>query len=166
MSRPVPLTDRVASECVALTAPAEQAFTSRWRMSTLKRIEPDLYEALVDQKRLYDIALITGTDTEAREQASAMVRGWKAACARLEAPLQPDDAYFVGLDGRTGTYVVIGDHPASAARVQAHPRYAGVNAVFMTPDEVAAIVAGMQTLSAVKLAFPDAEVIEMHPAAA
>ena len=150
----------VVSECLALVAPAEQAFRSRWRLSTLARVNADLHEALLDQISLYNTALITSSDDEAREHAAAMVRGWRAACAALEAPLQDDDAYFVGIDYKTGLHVVIGEQQASKGRVQIRDDR---KVIFMTPDELATLVAGIQIIAEAKTVFPDAEVIQLYP---
>lgn len=145
---------------LALVAPAETAFRSRWRMSTLEKSNKDLHDAVVEQMQLHDAALIAGSDDEVRIQSEAMVRGWRAACSALEAPLQPDDAYFEGhfegWDMTTGLRVVIGQHKASLARVQAKD---GRRVIFMTPDEVATLVAGHNLIAETKVAFPDAEVI-------
>lgn len=148
------------SELIAMVAPAEQAFRSRWRMSTLLRADPDLHQALVEQIGLYNAALVTGGDDEAKEHAGAMVRGWRAACAALEAPLQDDDAYFTGIDYKTGLHVVIGEHRASVGRVQIKDDR---KVIFMTPDEVAALVAGIQIIAEAKSVFPDAEIIQEYP---
>ena len=152
--------EQVTAECMALVAPAEQAFRSRWRLSALARVNADLHEALLDQIRLYDTALVTGSDDEAREHAGAMVRGWRAACAALEAPLQDDDAYFVGIDYKTGLHVVIGEQQASKGRVQIRDDR---KVIFMTPDELATLVAGIQIIAEAKTVFPDAEVIQLYP---
>lgn len=150
------LDTRVVSECVALVAPAENAFRSRWRLSTLKKVDADLCDRLVEQIGLYNQAMVTGTVTDAREQAQAMVRGWQAACAALESPLLPDDAYQVGYDYESGTRVVVADHQGSVARVQA---VKGERVVMVTPDEVARIVGGLGIIAEAKSFFPDAEII-------
>lgn len=156
-ARPKP---SLVSELLAEVAPAEQAFRSRWRLSTLLRVNPDLHQALVEQIALYNAAMVTGSDDEAREHAGAMIRGWRAACAALEAPLQDDDAYFVGVDYNTGLHVVIGEHQASVGRVQLKDDR---KVIFMTPDELATLVGGMQIVAQAKTLFPDAEVIQLYP---
>lgn len=148
------------SELLAQVAPAEEAFRSRWRLSTLQRIDVELHQALVEQIELYNAALVTGSDSEAREHAAAMVRGWRAACAALEAPLQDDDAYFVGIDYHTGLRVVIGEHRESVGRVQVRDDR---KVIFMTPDELAIMVGGLQIIAEAKTIFPDAEVIRLYP---
>lgn len=144
------------SAALALVAPAEQAFTSRWRLSTLARVDPGLHQLLQEQRDLYDSALLKGSDTDVREQSQAMVRGWRAACQRMEAPLMEDDAYLVGSNLDTFTTVIIGHHKGSAGRQQVKD---GHTVIFVTPDEVASLFAGMTALRQVKALFPDAEIM-------
>lgn len=146
----------VVTQCMEMVAPAETAYRSRWRLSTLKRVDADLHQALTEQIDLYNTALVTGSYAEARLQADAMVRGWRAACAKLESPALPDDAYQTGFDYNTGTRVVIAEQQASIARVQ---RVAGERVVMVTPDEVARMVAGMGIFAEVKTLFPNAEIL-------
>lgn len=151
----------VVSRIIATVGPAERAYRSRWRLSTLQRVNPDLHQLLVEQIDLYNTSLITGTDKEAQVQAEAMVRGWRAACAALEGPALPDDAYQVGFDLNTGTRVVIAEQAASIGRVQS---VKGERVMIVTPDEVARMVAGMSLLADAKRLFPDAEVVSVAPA--
>lgn len=147
---------KVVGECAALVSPIEQAFRSRWRLSTLRKVDAGLCDRLVEQIELYHAALVTGTVTNAREQTEAMARGWRAACAALESPLLPDDSYQVGYDYESGTRVVIAEHRGSVARVQA---VKGERVVMVTPDEVARIVGGLGIIAEAKSFFPDAEII-------
>lgn len=149
----------IVSQCLALVAPAETAYRSRWRLSTLQRVNADLHQALSEQIDLYNQALVTGSDKECRVQSEAMVRGWRAACAALESPMLPDDAYLVGMDYNTGTRVVIAEQKASVARVQVKD---GERVVMVTPDEVARMVAGMGIFAEVKSLFPDAELLQIE----
>lgn len=160
MSRTGSPAQSVVAECLSLVAPAEAAFRSRWRMSTLKRINPELHELLAEQIELYNHSLVTGSDDETRDHAGAMVRGWRAACAALESPLQADDAYLVGVDWNTGTRVVISDSKVSVARVQS---LKGEKVVMLSPDEVARMFAGLNILAEAKSCFPDAEIVEIIP---
>lgn len=149
---------KVVAECLALVAPAETAYRSRWRLGTLKRLDPELHGLLVEQIDLFNMSLVTGTAQEARDHAAAMVRGWRAACGALEAPLQADDAYLVGFDHNTGTRVVVAEQLSSVARVQGGP---GERVILVTPDEVARMVAGMAVIAEAKRLFPDAEVMSV-----
>lgn len=157
------LDHKIVGECLALVQPAESAFRSRWRLSTLLRVDADLHAAVVDQIGLYNAALVTGTRVEARDHAEAMVRGWRAACAALESPLLPDDAYQVGFDPRTGTRVVIAEQKDSVGRVQTMK---GERVIIVTPDEVATMIAGMTIIAEAKAFFPDAELVQIKPPAA
>lgn len=152
---------RLVADCLAAVAPAETAFRSRWRLGTLARVDGELHRLLSEQIDLYNAALVTGSDSEARTQAEAMVRGWRAAVAALESPLQPDDAYFVGFDPNTGTRVVVAEQLTAVGRIQ---RVEGERVVLVTPDEVARMVAGMAIVSEVKQFFPDSEILEVTPA--
>lgn len=143
------------AELMASVAPAEAAFRSRWRLSTLERVDKDLHDRLLEQQALYDRAMVAGPDSEAREQAEAMIRGWRAACAALEDPLRPDDAYLMGYDGRTGIAVIIAEQKGGA-RSQVRD---GQKVITVTPDEVAKIVAGLSVIREAKCLFPDAEVV-------
>lgn len=152
----------ITARCMAMVRPAETAYRSRWRLSTLQRVDADLHQMLIEQIDLYNTALVTGSDKEAQTQAEAMVRGWRAACAALEGPALPDDAYQVGFDLNTGTRVVIAEQSASIARIQ---RVAGERVLIVTPDEVARMVAGMAVIAEAKQFFPDAEVLSVSRAA-
>ena len=151
---------KLVGQALATAGPAETAFRSRWRLGTLKRINANLHGLLLEQIDLFNTALVTGSDSEVRLQTEAMVRGWRAACAALEAPLQADDAYLVGFDPNTGTRVVVAEQMASVARVQS---VAGERVVLVTPDEVARMVAGMAIVAEAKRLFPDAEIMQIAP---
>lgn len=152
---------KIVAECLALVQPAESAFRSRWRLSTLARVDAELHAALLDQIDLYNAALVTGTRADAREHSEAMVRGWRAACSALESPLLPDDAYLTGFDPSTGIRVVIAEQQASVGRVQA---LKGERVLIVTPDEVARLMAVSAILAETKALFPDAEIVGVHPA--
>lgn len=141
---------------------AAKPFESRWTLRALQRVDAELYLLLVEQQGLYHEALVTGSPAEAREQAAAMCRGWAAATRRMEQSGAEDDAYLLGLHPTTGTKVAIGSAKHAIDRVrQVH----GEAVIWMTPDEVAAMVGGLESLKgvqAVKNLWPDAEVIRLH----
>lgn len=147
------------SKALALVAPAENAFKSRWRFSTLEKLDPELAQAVREQDALYDSAMLKGSDEDVRLQSEAMVRGWRAACQRMEHPLQQDDAYFIGFDVKTGTKVCIADHKGCAARAQ---QVEGQQVVYVSPDEVARLMGGVSAITNVKGLFPDAEIMGME----
>jgi hypothetical protein len=148
--------EAIIAECLAMVAPAEAAFRSRWRMTTLERVNKDLHDLLAEQIDLYSTALIAASADELREQAGAMVRGWVAACRAMET--QPDDAYLTGLDWASRTRVVISNSKQSIDHVDAED---GVRVLAVTPDEIAKLFGRMGVVSLTKQTFPDAEIIDV-----
>ena len=151
-----PLIPRVMGQ----VAKAAEAFESRWTLAALKRVDADLHRIFNEQQGLYHQALITGSDQEVEEQAAAMCRGWAAVARAMEAAGTEDDAYLLGFHGATGTRVAIGEQKHAIARVR---ELHGDKVIWVTPDEVAALVGGMELLKAAKGVFPDAEVINLYP---
>ena len=151
-----PLIPRVMGQ----VAEAAEAFESRWTLAALKRVDADLHRLFNEQQGLYHQALITGSDHEVEEQAAAMCRGWAAVARAMEAAGTEDDAYLLGFHGATGTKVAIGEQKHAIARVR---ELHGDKVIWVTPDEVAALVGGMELLKAAKGVFPDAEVINLYP---
>lgn len=134
---------------------AEDSFLMRWRLSSLQRIDKELHDLLDEQRNLFEVALFGPNEAETELQAAATVRGWKAACSAMLAISQPDDAWLYGTDPATGVVVAIGERGKPHVEMKD-----GQRLVYVTPDEVAKLVAGMGLLVEVKNAFPDAEVIE------
>jgi hypothetical protein len=151
-----PLIPRVMGQ----VAKAAEAFESRWTLAALKRVDPDLHRIFNEQQGLYHQALITGSDQEVEEQAAAMCRGWAAVARAMEAASADDDAYLLGFHSGTGTRVAIGEQKHAIARVR---ELHGDKVIWITPDEVAALVGGMELLKAAKGVFPDAEIINLYP---
>jgi hypothetical protein len=141
-------------------ADAAEAFESRWTLNALNRIDPDLHRIFGEQQDLYHEALIRGSDHEVEEQAAAMCRGWAEVARAMEAAEAKDDAYLLGFHDGTGTRVAIGEQKYAIARVR---ELHGGKVIWITPDEVAALVGGMELLKAAKGVFPDAEVINLYP---
>lgn len=150
----------VVSECMSMVSQAETAFRSRWRMSTLERIDKELHDLLGEQIDLYSTELISGTANDLRDQSAAMVRGWAAAVRCMEGSGDPDDAYLIGLDWASKTRVVISDHKQS---IQHLPPIDGVRTLAVSPEEVAKLFGGLGILSLTKETFPNAELIEIQP---
>jgi len=134
---------------------AEQVFLSRWRLSSLKRVDPKLYDRLEEQRILFDKAIFSD-DRESKLQGEAMQRGWAAATQRMIVLDEPDDAFMYGTDPKTGAVVAIGVAPPKDSRLHLKN---GHRVTFVTPDEVATMVAAYGALIAVKQAFPDCEVL-------
>jgi len=133
-----------------------ELYESRWTLNALRRVDPDLYEAFDDQRTMFHQAVLTGEDDNiVREHGEAMCRGWDAALARMEQSGAVEDVVMLGQDFNTGTVVAIGNQKAAMSRViELH----GSNAVFLTPDEVAAMFAGLQGVAQVKALWPGAEI--------
>ena len=151
----------VDAETIESTRLAEEMFTGRWRLSSLQRVDPELYARLMEQVALYDSALFGSKTAETRLQADATLRGWKAAKARMEAVAAPDDAFQYGTDQTSGCVVAIGIRPPSESRLQLRD---GHRVIFVTPDEVAKLVAAHELLCEVKRSFPAAEILSVRAA--
>jgi hypothetical protein len=144
------------------TTEAAAIFESRWTMAALRRVDGDLHRRLRLQSSLFDTAMVTGTAEEIETHGAALCRGYAAATQALEAAVEPDDAYVLGFDGKSGFRVAIGHRKAAARRVRG--LYA--NAVWITPDEVAAVLANLKAFNPVaeiKRLFPGAEILEVRP---
>ncbi|MEI7605883.1 MAG: hypothetical protein WCJ64_00730 [Rhodospirillaceae bacterium] len=137
---------------------AAAPFESRWTLIALQRIDPDLHDRLVEQQQLYHEALVTGDSSDVEEQAAAMCRGWAAVARAMEAASVPDDAYLLGFHG--GTRIAIGEQKHAMARVR---ELHGAPVIWITPDEVAALVAGLEAIKGAKSLWPDAEIIRLYP---
>jgi hypothetical protein len=146
--------------CIALVDQAEELFTSRWRLGSLRSIDPELHKRLREQCALFEAALFGPDDRETRLQAEATVRGWKAALQRMEEIDAADDAFLYGTDPETGLVVAIGDRPPSESRLRLMD---GHRVMFLTPAEVAKLAAGINAVAQIKQAFPDAEVLDLRP---
>jgi hypothetical protein len=138
---------------------AAQGYESRWTLRALKRVDQALYQRFEEQRADFDRAVITGSRADAEEHGGGMIRGWQAITRSMEASGEADDAYLLGM-APNGLKVAIGDQKAATARVRS---LHGDKVVWMTPDEVAAIIAGQQLLASVKQVWPDAETIDLHP---
>ena len=137
---------------------AAAPFESRWTLRALQRLNPDLHERLLDQQGLYHPALVTGDSSDVDEQSAAMCRGWAAVARAMEAAAVPDDAYLLGF--HSGTRVAIGEQKHAIARVR---ELHGTPVIWITPDEVAALIAGLEAFKGAKSLWPDAEIIRLYP---
>ena len=155
--------EKMISEWMRRVSEAALSFESRWTMKALKRVNPALHGAMSEQLALYHEALLTGERGEIDTHASATIRGYRAIHEAMCNSGEPDDAYMVGFDGRTGTRVAIGDQKVCVYRVrQIH----GKDVVWLTPDECAALFAqceGFKSIAAIKNMFPGAEIIDKYP---
>jgi hypothetical protein len=145
------------------TSAAAAMFERRWTWAALRRVDPSVAARLLMQRDLFDQAIVTGTGDEVDMHGAALCRGYAIATQALEAAHEPDDAYVLGQDPRSGFTVAIGQQKAAAERaVELH----GTSVVWITPDEVAAVLAqleGLKALSTIKRMFPGAEIIDIRP---
>ncbi len=153
-----PRTVDVAAVMRTVTA-AAAPFESRWTLRALQRTDVGLHQRLVEQMDLYHEALVTGSDDDVEEHSAAMQRGWAAATRAMEAAGAEDDAYLIGRH-LSGVVVAIGDNRHAVARVRT---VHGDQVVWVTPDEVAALIAGLETIKALKGLWPGAEIIRLYP---
>lgn len=135
----------------------------RWTWKALQRVNPAIAIKLRDQHNLFDQACVTGSGEEVETHGAATCRGYAAAVRALEAVDEPDDAYLLGIDHATGFRIAIGSSRAGAERVaEVH----GQSVVHVTPDELAAVLAGLEgfkRIDLIKRRFPGAEVIDVRP---
>ena len=141
-------------------AAAAQAFESRWTRQALRRADPELHQALEEQGSYFQQALVTGEDDAIVEHGEAMIRGWQVAVSRMASADEEDDAYLIGEDPKSGTTVAISRQRASGDRVR---ELHGERVIFLTPDEVAAMFAGLQTIATVKALWHGAEITGCKP---
>jgi hypothetical protein len=155
--------DKAISSWLTQVSQAASAFEKRWTLKSLRRVSADLAQRLAEQVSLFDQATITGSAHEVEEHGAATCRGYQAAVRAMEAAQEPDDAYVLGWDAKTGFRVAIGHQRAAAERVA---EVEGDQVVWVTPDEVAAIMAAAENLKplmAIKRMFPGSEVIDRFP---
>ena len=157
--------DRLIQQWHGEIAQAARVFEARWTTLALRRVNPDLAEALHEQRNIYTEACLRGTAEEIEEHGAATVRGFRAAIAAMEAAAAPDDAYLLGRCPNTGVQVAIGHSKASVDRViELH----GQDLVYISPDEVATLIATAEAFSRVagiKRAFPGSEIVAVRYAA-
>jgi hypothetical protein len=153
--KPGPL-ETVAEQMMRKIGEHACLYESRWTLTALRRVDPELHEAFEEQRTMFHKAALFGdSDDNIREQGEAMCRGWLAVIKRMEEAGTQEDAIMLGQDIATGTTIAIGNQRAAEARViEQH----GSNVVFLTPDEVAAMFAGLQGVAKVKALWPGAEI--------
>lgn len=152
----------VVTHWLAEVSAAALPFESRWTWLALRRVDDDLGRRLFEQRGLFDQACVTGTAKEVETHGAAMCRGYAAAVRALEQAGAEDDAYQIGSDPVSGLKVAVGAQKAALARVR---EVHGQDVVWITPDEVAVLMAsveGFKSLGAIKRRFPGAEVIKRY----
>jgi hypothetical protein len=149
----------------AAVAEAAIPFEMRWTLAALRRADAGLYERLQDQRVLFDQAIAAGTAEQIELHGAALCRGYAVVIQALERVAAPDDAYLLGADGRSGYRVAISQQKASAQRM----RELGGDVVWITPDEVAVILANLESfkpLATIRRMFPGGEIIDVRPGTA
>src|SRR6476620_8462527 len=110
--------DAAMRQWAAAVAEAALPFESRWTLAALKRVNADILRRLLEQRGLFDHAMGTGTADEIEQHGAALCRGYRKATQTLEQAAEPDDAYMLGQDPRSGFRVAIGEQKAAAERVR------------------------------------------------
>jgi hypothetical protein len=154
--------DAAIRKWLAAVAGAALSFEARWTWAALYRVAPDIHRRLTEQRRLFDQAAGAGTPEAIELHGGGMCRGYVAAVQALEAAQASDDAYLLGQDPRTGLRVAIGEHKAAAERVR---ELHGKAVVWITPDEVAAVLANLESfkpIAKIKQLFPGAEILDVR----
>jgi hypothetical protein len=155
--------DAAIRKCMAAVSEAATPFESRWTWGGLHRVDPDVHRRLIEQRNLLNKAMVTGTAAEIEMHGAAMCRGYAKAVQVLVQAAAPDDAYMLGQDPRSGFRVAIGEQQAAAERVR---ELHGQTVIWITPDEVATIVANLEAFKpivAIKRMFPGAEILDVRP---
>lgn len=155
--------DKTVAHWRALTSDAALPFERRWTWLALRRVSSGIATRLFEQRGLFDKACVVGSGSDVETQGAALVRGYAAAVAALETSGEADDAYQLGHDAVSGLTIAIGSQRAAVDRVR---ELHGEKVVWVTPDECAVMLAGIEAfkfVGAVKKFFPGAEIIEKYP---
>jgi len=160
-------TDRVVQAMWQRVNEAKAKFEGRWMMLSLRRIDKELYENLMEQIAIFDEMSITGTAEDVEEHGEATLRGFTAAIKAMEKKNKDDDAYMLGCCPTTGLKIAIGAAKGSVKRIQ---EVYGQDVVFFSPDELATIIAfrgdverkGIVFIEAVKQHWPGAEMVKRY----
>lgn len=146
------MADALATWCERV-ATAARAFESRWTIRALRRIDAELADRFDAALSDWHETCLTGDDADIKELGGGIVRGYEVITKRMEDAGADHDAYMTGTCYRTGTQVIISTNKACS----------DIGAIHITPDEVAALVGGMETLKQAKSIFPGCEVIDCYP---
>ena len=131
-------------------------FHARWTWTALHRVNPDLHQRLFDQVQVYDSRCVIEEDwNELEAIAQATVRGYTLAIKVMVEAVYPDDAYMLGIDRTTGLRVVIRERHGLMPPTE-------LEAVSMTPDEVATLLAASRAILSVKEIFPGAVITGLN----
>lgn len=154
--------DAVVQHWLGEVSAAATPFESRWTWLALRRVDDQLGRRLHEQRGLFDQACVTGSVEEVETHGAAMCRGYAAAVRALEGASEPDDAYQLGQDPVSGMKVAVGVQRAAVERVRT---VHGSDVIWITPDEVATMLASVEAfkfVGAVKQLFPGAEIVKRY----
>lgn len=154
--------DAVVRHWLTEVSVAALPFESRWTWLALRRTSPDLALRVHEQRGLFDQACVTGGVDDVELHGGAMCRGYAAAVRAMESAGTEDDAYQLGQDPETGCRVAIGAQKAAIDRVR---ELHGQDVIWITPDEVACLMASVEKfkfVGAVRQLFPGAEVVKRY----
>jgi hypothetical protein len=140
----------------ATVTTAAVAFERRWTLSSLRRVDAHLEAALQWQITAYYEACREGTDHDVAEHGAALVRGYSAAAEAMLQAGEAFDAYLIG--SHKGLTVLISDRKAVAETAKQF----GSKAVWISPDEVAALLLAVKAVAEIKGRFPGAEIIDRY----
>ena len=160
-------TDRVVQAMWSRVNEAKAKFEGRWTYLSLKRVDENLYQALMEQCNIFDEESITGTVESIEEHGEATLRGYITATKAMEKKSIDDDAYMLGCCPTTGLKIAIGAAKGSVKRIQ---EVYGQDVVFFSPDELATIIAfrgdverkGIVFIEAVKQHWPGSEMVKRY----
>ena len=157
--------EKVLRHWISEVSAAALPFERRWTWLALRRVDDGLGRKLFEQRGLFDEACITGSVDDIETHGGAMCRGYAAAVRALEAAEAPDDSYMLGQCPQSGFRVAVGQQKAALDRVR---EIAGNEVVWITPDEVAVLMASVESFKfagVVKQMFPGAEVVKRYASA-
>jgi len=131
-------TDRAVQKMWEKVLEVRARFEGRWMMLSLHRVDPELYKNLMEQNDIFDDVSITGSVEDVEEHGNATIRGYEIAIKRMEKSEVEDDSYILGQCYLTGLKIAIGSAKGSTKRIR---EVYGQDVIFISPDEVASIIA-------------------------
>jgi hypothetical protein len=154
--------DAVVRHWLGEVSVAAKPFESRWTWLALRRVSPGLGQKLHEQRGLFDEACVTGTIEDVELHGGAMCRGYAVAVRTMTEAGAEDDAYMLGADPESGRKVAIGTQMAALDRVR---EIHGQDVLWITPDEVAVLMASVEAfkfVGVVRQFFPGSEVVKRY----
>jgi hypothetical protein len=137
-------------------------YEARWALSSLARVDKDLYDRLIDQMAKFYRAINAGKLTAIQVHSEAAVKGWEAAIRRMESSELGGSSYMIGQCRKSGKKVAIGYQKAASRQVRIDH---GESVVLFSPDEIAEMLVGTREFRIVeetKKRFPGAEISDVR----